>query len=98
VPASALAKETWSAQALVRGSHEQLVTQCWAGLAPSPTHGDSFELSRLDRSALEQSALLDVVVRVDVSRWRDATDLRLFGSAPENDNAYVFEGADEDFV
>ena len=98
VPASALAKETWSAQAQVSGGHEQLGTQCWASVDLSTTRAQGFNLSSLDRSALGQSALLDVAVRVDVSRWRDATDLRVFGSAPKDDTAYVFEGTDEDFV
>jgi hypothetical protein len=98
VPASALAKETWSARAQVRGSHEQLRTQCWASVDPSTTHALGFDLSSLDRAALGQSGLLDLIVRVDVSHWRDAADLRLFGSPPEDDNTYVFEGADKDFV
>jgi hypothetical protein len=98
VPASALANETWSARAQVRGGHEQLRTQCWTSVDPSITHTRGFDLSSLDHCELGQSALLDVAVRVDVSRWRDAADLRLFGSPPEDDNTYVFEGADEDFV
>jgi hypothetical protein len=98
VPASPLAKETRSAQAQVRGGHEQLATQCWASVDSVARNGDGFDQSPLDRSALGQSALLDVVVRVDVSRWRDAADLRIFGSPPEDEYPYLFEGSDEDFV
>lgn len=97
VPASAFAKETWSAQAQVSGGHEQLQTQCWTK-APAEAQPHGGEVLRLDQMALDQSSLLDVIVRVDVSRWRDASDLRIFGTPPEDERAHVFEGVDEDFV
>lgn len=98
VPASAFAKETWSAQAQVSGGHEQLRTQCWTSVTSTQTRAGGVDSFGLDRSTLGQSSLLDIAVRVDVSRWRDAADLRIFGTPPENDHANVFEGADEDFV
>lgn len=98
VPASPLAREAWSAQALVRGGHEQLSTQCWASVVPRTTHASSFDLSNVDRTALTRSSMLDVSVRVDVSSWRDVADLRLFGSPPADDPTSRFEGDDLDFV
>ena len=85
VPASHLATETWSDKALSQGAHELLQTRCWARRAVACSAPRGGSLTTIPDDELTDSALLDVVVRVDVSPWLDLSELRLFGRAPSQD-------------
>lgn len=97
-PPSPLARETWSAQAQVSGGHEQLTTRVWGSEKLRSIPADGVESHQADRASLDQSGLLDVAVRLDVSRWCDPDELRLFGAPPEFEDPSAFEAVDEDFV
>ena len=80
-PASTLAQETWSPEALVGGAHERLTAHYWSDHVPTRRIADRDVGRGLGAESLQGSALLDVAVRVDVSQWLDATSVRLFGRA-----------------
>lgn len=97
VPASHLATETWSEKARIHGAHEKLRTHVWTrqSVAAAQAHVDG-SVTRFPDEALSDSALLDVVVRVDISQWLDLSELRLFGRAPTEDDTSWQTNVDDD--
>ena len=86
VPASPFAQETWSEQARVQGAHQDVVSTAWSREGPRTMAAGGISVKQVDEEDLEESRLIDVVVRSDVSAWLDLAKLRLFGRAPAEEN------------
>jgi hypothetical protein len=98
VPASLFAQETWSEQSKVQGAHQDVVSRAWAREGPAALAARGITVSPVDELDLEDSRLIDVVVRSDVSAWLDLNKLRLFGRAPmESSDAWTSAPGDSVF-
>ena len=87
VPASPLARETWSDAALVEGAHERLTTHYWTRHHPDWKVAERVNAASITDESIQDTTLLDLAVRVDVSAWLDVEELRLFGKAPSGEAA-----------
>ncbi len=95
VPASPFSQETWSEQARVQGAHQDVVTRAWARQGPAGMAAHGVLVKPVDEADLENSRLIDVVVRSDVSAWLDLDRLRLFGRAPSESQDTWTSGPDD---
>jgi hypothetical protein len=98
VPASPLARETWSDSALVEGAHERLTTHYWTRHHPEWNVAEHVSAGTISDAAIQDTPLLDIAVRIDVSEWLDVTDLRLFGKAPAGEPTEWFGSSGSDDV
>lgn len=98
VPASPLARETWSDSALVEGAHERLTTHYWTRHHPAWNVAERVNPGTISDAAIQDTPLLDIAVRIDVSEWLDVTDLRLFGKAPAGEPTEWFGSSGSDDV
>ncbi len=98
VPASPLARETWSDAALVEGAHERLTTHYWTRHHPDWDVAERVSPGTISDAAIQHTPLLDIAVRVDVSEWLDVGSLRLFGKAPAGEPTEWFGSSGSDDV
>lgn len=87
VAASPFAQETWSEQARVQGAHQDVITRAWSRESSAVLAASGITVAPVDESDLEDSRLIDMVVRSDVSAWLDLSKLRLFGRAASDTGA-----------